>query len=529
MNTKDRWVRYIALLLAFGLVAAACGGADDSDEGADTDAETDGEDNGIDDAVAAALRGEGEAEEDDDEDMAAPTTIEEMEEMWAANRQKVVDRLTEGIESGDYGLDEGTNVVRGPSGIEIDLNDCPANWSDTEGIADSIAIGYTGPESGNLAAYGNMAVGWQTYIDHVNETGGIGGKPIELITRDDQYVATVAIEQVDQLLQSDKPFAIHTLGTPSVMATRGTLNDNCVPNPLVNTGHPAWGDPLGFPWTTGSFLDYLTEASLWGAWIKENMGDQLPVKVVGIVMENDFGIAYQQGMQDYADKNPDVISEFVPILFEPAAPTLTNEMTTAAAQNPDVAIGMMAGNPCLQMVEEAARSGMQASGTVLFISQTCKDPNSFMIPAGEAAEGWYIVGGGQKVNTDPQYADDVYVQWVNQLLTDAGLDIKIGLYFTGMFFAWSMVESLRIADELPGGLSRTNLMLAMRSLDLDHPQLIDGVKFRVDGTNDAYYVEGSDFSRFDAANETWVQLGGIVDIDGTSGTCAWRTDGSGCG
>ncbi len=132
--------------------------------------------------------------------------------------------MTEGIESGEYGLDEATNV-RGPSGIEIDVNKCPADWSNTEGIGDTITVGYGGPESGNLAAYGNMGIGWETYFDYVNEGGGIGSKQLELIKRDDQ----------------------------------------CVPNPLVNTGHPAWGDPLGYNWTTGSFLNYLTEANLWGA------------------------------------------------------------------------------------------------------------------------------------------------------------------------------------------------------------------------------------------------------------------------
>ncbi|MDA3040308.1 MAG: ABC transporter substrate-binding protein [Actinomycetota bacterium] len=529
MKIKNRWLQLLALLLAFSMVAAACGGGSsdapgDGDAGAD--AEADAEEQAIEDAVTDARDGD---EEEPEEEMAAPTNMEELEARWEANRQKIVDKLTEGIESGEYGLDEATNIVTGPSGIEIDLNNCPSNWTNDEGIADTIEIGYSGPESGNLAAYGNMAVGWNTYIDYVNENGGIGGTPIELLTRDDQYVATVAIEQVDQLLQADKPFAIHTLGTPSVMATRGTLNEKCVPNPFVNTGHPAWGDPLGHPWTTGSFLNYLTEAILWGAWIKENMADQLPVEVVGIVMENDFGIAYQQGMEDYAKKNPDVVSKFTAIPFDPAAPTLTNEMTTAAALKADVAIGMMAGNPCLQMIEEAGRNGMQSSGMVLFISQTCKDPNSFMIPAGSSSDGWYIVGGGQKVNTDPQYADDVYVQFANQLITDAGHDPKIGLIFTGMFFIWGTVEALRIAEALPDGLTRTNFMLALRSLDLEHPQLVKGVKFRVDGTNDAYLVEGSDFSQWDSEGETWKQLGGLVDIDGLSGTCTWKTDGSGCG
>ncbi len=427
MKIKDQWFRIVAVLLAFSVVAAACGGSssDAASDGTDatTAADAEEEDAGavdepdeVDQAVQDAA--------DEEEAAAGPSTATNMEELeaeWAANRQKIVDMLTEGIEAGDYGVGD-DNILRGPSGYEIDLNKCPADWSDTEGIGDTIKFGYTGPESGNLAAYGNLLRGWEVYVKYVNEQGGIGGKQVEIVSRDDQYVASITIEMIDELLQAEKPFVFHTLGTPSVMATYGNLNERCIPQPFVATGHPAWGDPVNHPWTTGTFLNYLTEAILWGAWIKENMAADLPVKVVGLVMENDFGIAYKQGMEAYAKDNPDVIESFVPITFDPAAPTITNEMTTAAAEAPDVAIGMMAGNPCLQMVEEAGRNGMKDAGTVLFISQTCKDPTSFMIPAGAAADGWNIVGGGQKVGSDPQYADDVYVKFINERIAADGLD-----------------------------------------------------------------------------------------------------------
>jgi branched-chain amino acid transport system substrate-binding protein len=537
MGTDFRWSRVIALLTSLGMLAAACGGGSDSassdsgsDGGGDTAAEGEAEDAGSDagsidtdeaeDAVAEAAS----SEAGSDAAGSTATNIEELEAEWAATRQTQIDMLTAGMESGEYGIGD-DNILRGPGGFEIDLNNCPSDWVDTEGIAETIKVGHPGPQSGNLAAYGNMGIGWETYFDYVNETGGIGGLPLELIRKDDQYVATVTIELVDELLQSEKPFAFHTLGSPSTLAVYDTLNQQCVPQMLVATGHPAWGDPVVHPWTTGSQLGYLTESILWGAWIKENMADQLPVKVAGLVMDNDFGLAYEQGMERYAEENPDVISEFISVRFDPAAPTVTNEMTTIAAAQPDVALGMMAGNPCLLMVEEAGRNGLKDSGAVLFISSTCKDPNSFMIPAGEAADGWRIVGGGQKVNTDPQYADDAYVQFANGLLTDAELDINIGLYFTGFFYAWPFVESFRVANELPGGLTRTNVMLAIRSLDVNHPQLIEGVTFAMNGNEDSYFVEGSDFSVYDAEAETWIQEGGIVDLNGSSPNCTWTDTG----
>ncbi|HUG74232.1 MAG TPA: hypothetical protein VMM81_00955 [Acidimicrobiia bacterium] len=51
-------------------------------------------------------------------------------------------------------------MLVGPAGFEIDLSDCPADWSNTEGITDTeIRLGHTTAQSGNLAAYGDIAVG----------------------------------------------------------------------------------------------------------------------------------------------------------------------------------------------------------------------------------------------------------------------------------------------------------------------------------------------------------------------------------
>ena len=84
---------------------------------------------------------------------------------------------------------------------------------------------------------------------------------------------------------------------------------------------------------------------------------------------------------------------------------------------------------------------------------------------------------------------------------------------------------MRVANDLPGGLSRTNLILASRALDLDHPALIEGIAFAVNGNEDSYFIEGSDFSQYDAASESWLQVGGIVDLNGSSPNCAWGDGG----
>ncbi|MCP5030029.1 MAG: ABC transporter substrate-binding protein [Actinomycetia bacterium] len=529
------------MLFAFTLVAAACGSSDDdtSSDAGDSGAEDSGsEDSGSDedegeeegaggiDEDEATQAVEDAAEEEAEVTQEEAQNIEELEAQWAAARAELVATLTDGIEAGDYGVGD-DQVLRGPGGFEIDMSSCPADWDNGEGIGDTIKIGHTTAKSGNLAAYGNIADGWDAYLQYVNDAhGGIGGVPIELIVKDDAYVATQTIELIDELIQSDKPFSILTLGSPNTLAVYDTLNENCIPQPFVMTGHPAWGDPVNHPWTTGMQMSYATEAILWGAWIKANMADQLPVNVAGLVMDNDFGLAYEDGMQSYAEANPDVIADFNAVRHDPAAPTVTNEMTTIAADDPDVFISMTAGNPCLLAVEEAGRTGLTESETILFAPSVCKDPNAYMIPAGEAAEGWVIVGGGQKVSTDPQYADDPYISFANETMDAAGLDTSVGLYYTGFGpFGWPYVEALRVAADLPDGLTRTNFILAVRSFNGPNPTLLEGVNFGMNGTEDAYFIEGSEFSRYNAADQSWVQEGGIVDLNGSSPNCSWGDDG----
>ena len=515
----SKLTKLLSLLLAFALVAAAC--SSDGDD-ADGDTEIGLAGGGVDDEAMEEALEETSTTVADEEVMEEAIGIDELEAQWADARAVVVAALS----VDEYGVGD-DNILRGPGGYEVDLNECPADWSDTAGLdGGTIPIGHTTALSGDLAAFGNIAAGMEAYFDYVNDTGGIAGAPSELIVKDDAYVDTKTIELVDELIQVEDPFYITTLGSPNTLAVYDTLNEACIPHPFVMTAHPAWGDPIEHPFTSGLQLSFSTEAIFWGNWIKVNMVDQLPAKVAGLVMDNYFGLAFKDSFEKWAELNPDVVSEFQAVSHDPLASTVTNEMTTVAAGDPDVFISMTAGPSCLLAVQEAGNNGMTTDGTVLFMPSVCKAPNANMIPAGDAANGWLIVGGGVKATTDPQYADDPYVSFVNETLAAAGLDTSGGLYGTGFAnYAWPHVEAMRIAAELPGGLSRTNMLLAMRGIDLVHPITLEGISFSVNGAKDAYYIEGSEISLYDAEAESWFQQGATVDLNGSSPNCTWTEDG----
>ena len=550
MGFRRKILRLLAVLFTFAMVAAACGGSDsddDSSSSSDSDtaaasssdssdsseeAEEEEEESGAlsQEAVEEAVSGDAEEEEVDED---APTfdrsTLDGIWEEAAHRRQLMIDEITAKMDAGEWGIND-DNVLKGPADFRIDLNDCPGDWSNTTGLLDDeIRVGQTTVQSGNLAAYGNISVGWENYWDWINaELGGIGGRKLKMIIKDDGYVAAQTIEFVDELIESANIFALHGLGSPNGLAVYDKINEECVPHLFYASGHPAWGDPVNHPWTTSNQLSYLTEAVLWGTWIKTNLPDELPVKVAGLVMDNDFGLAYEKGFEFYADNNPDVVSEYLPVRHDPAAPTLTNEVTTIAAFDPDVFISMTAGNPCLLAVQEVESSGLLERLSAAFTPSVCKAIAAYMAPAGDAADGWWVVGGGVKDSTDPKYINEPFIAFLNQNLEDGGLDPSISLLATGYFFAFPWTETLRVANELPGGLTRTNVMLAARSIDIYHPLMMDGVAYELNGAADAFAIEGSDFSQFDATAQTWNQVGNIVDGNGNSPNCAWDKQNGGC-
>ncbi len=447
----------------------------------------------------------------------------------AAQRAEIVAGLTKQIRAGNYGVDD-DNVLRGPAGFRIDLNACPDAWSDTTGITDSqVRIGHTTAQSGNRAAFGNITYGLQNYFDWINENDPImvGGSPRELtlIIRDDGYVAAQTTKFVDELIEVRNVFSILTLGSPNALAVYDKINEECVPHPFVMSGHPAWGDPVVHPWTTIMQLSYSTESILWGTWIEQNLANKLPVRVAAVVMDNDFGLAYEQAFEEWADAHPEVVSSFTAVRHDPEAPSLAREMQAVVNANPDVYISMTAGNSCLLAIQAARSNGLTASirakGGALFTPSVCKGIEAYMKPAGEAADGWWIIGGGSKDSTDPKFIDEPFIAFANSNLEAAGLDPAVSLYATGYTYGYPYGEALRIAAELPGGLNRTNFILAVRAIDIYHPMILDGIITQFNGNADAYFVEGSDFSQFDATAQSWNQVSDVVDVNGQTPNCVW--------
>ena len=151
-----------------------------------------------------------------------------------------------------------------------------------------IKIGNTMPYSGPASAYGIVGKTQGAYFDMINAQGGINGRKLNFISRDDGYSPPKTVEQVRQLVEQDQVLLMFSpLGTPPNVAIHAYLNDNKVPQLFVATGANQWNDPKHFPWTMGWLPSYGTEGHIYAAYILKN----LPNAKIAVLYQNAILIA----------------------------------------------------------------------------------------------------------------------------------------------------------------------------------------------------------------------------------------------
>ncbi|MGB8628258.1 MAG: ABC transporter substrate-binding protein, partial [Xanthobacteraceae bacterium] len=80
----------------------------------------------------------------------------------------------------------------------------PAPWRTAFGAAKPYKIGSEQPLSGPGGAGGKTAVvGLQMAVDRINNSGGINGRPVELIIADDESSPAVARQKTAKMVQDD--------------------------------------------------------------------------------------------------------------------------------------------------------------------------------------------------------------------------------------------------------------------------------------------------------------------------------------
>jgi len=83
----------------------------------------------------------------------------------------------------------------------LTLTAVPAQAAEVGVTATSIKIGTTVPLTGIAGpGYAKVAPAMKAYFDYVNANGGINGRKIEFIIKDDRYLPPVSVEKTNELI-----------------------------------------------------------------------------------------------------------------------------------------------------------------------------------------------------------------------------------------------------------------------------------------------------------------------------------------
>lgn len=199
--------------------------------------------------------------------------------------------------------------------------------------ANSITFGTHQPLTGPAApGYSEIAPASQAFFDYVNAHGGVFGRKIHLIIKDDAYNPTNTVNVVHQLvLQSDVFGIFEGLGTPTHTKVVSFLNASKIPDLFVASGCSCWDNGGTQPYTFGWQPNYTIEGKILGQYLKQHFAGQ---KIAVLYQDDDFGKGGLTGIQDEVPASSIVAKE----PYESGTTTLASQVTAIKASGAKVMV-----------------------------------------------------------------------------------------------------------------------------------------------------------------------------------------------
>jgi branched-chain amino acid transport system substrate-binding protein len=161
-----------------------------------------------------------------------------------------------------------------------------------------IVIGTTTPLTGPASpGYKDVAPAAQAYFDYVNANGGINGRKIKYVVKDDQYNPAKTKSATSELILRDKIFLMFgALGTPTHSAVVADLNRRGIPDVFVNTGSSNFDNPRRYPTTFPYFPSYVVEAKVMASYIQGSSALRSKKRCL-FFQDGEFGDNAQKGFK----------------------------------------------------------------------------------------------------------------------------------------------------------------------------------------------------------------------------------------
>lgn len=313
--------------------------------------------------------------------------------------------------------------------------------------AESIVVGRSLVLSGPLRSYGEAKRdGGDAYIRKVNAAGGIGGKPIELITLDDEYAPPKTVANLRKMAAEHSPVAFLGLfGVPTVAAALPVLQELKIPAVGLTSGAAAVREPFNrysFP-VRASYAD---ESARLVNHIKATGATRISV----IFSDNPFGITVRDTLM-VAMKKAGLTAKLVKV--DPPGKEAAEAARQATADAPQAIFLTMLSQAALPVLTEVRK--INAYSALYTFSPV--DTTTITKQMGDKAHGLAIT---QVVPIPSSQRERIVLEY-NRALTELGRGSPSFYGLEAFIEAKVLVEGLKRSG---GGISPASLVKALETM-----------------------------------------------------------------
>ena len=370
------------------------------------------------------------------------------------------------------------------------------------GVTDKeIKLGTNAPYSGPASIYSIFPRTMLGYFAKLNEAGGINGRLINLLTRDDAYSPPKTVEVIRSLVENDDVLAIMSpFGTPTNAAIQKYLNAKNVPQLLVQSGGTRWNDPKQFRWTTPYSPTYVNESAIIARYILKNKPDAK----IGILFQaddigKDFIAGLREGLGDRS--NAMIVKE---ASYQVTEPTIDSQIVTLKASGADTILIASTNKFASMAIRKVHELGWKP---MTFLGSGANSVAGVLVPAGIEASVGVLTTTSYKTPNDPTWSEDRgmkdYLAFMAKYLPgqDPNDVIAVTAYSTAQLGAL-------ILERCGNNLTRENLLKQATNMKgVSLPMLLPGIT--IQSTADDYAaITQRQFARFDG--KTWALFGDII-------------------
>jgi branched-chain amino acid transport system substrate-binding protein len=217
--------------------------------------------------------------------------------------------------------------------------------------ASSIKVGHIGIYSGPVGSFGDdLSYAGRAKLQEINDTGGINGRKLDVLVRDDAWDGTKGMNAARDLVEREKVFAICCIMSVN---TSDPLTPYLDEKKIPHIGADGWGEPqYKGAWTFPVSASAVTEAHMLAKYQAEK---QAAKRVAILYINNPTGRAYVKAYDEVIKKFGGEVVFSQPATFDD--PGTTTFIAQARTQNIDTISTYLDPGIFTRMVREAAAQG----------------------------------------------------------------------------------------------------------------------------------------------------------------------------